>query len=68
MESTDPGRSSLTVPVNSPETIAEKIIWLYESGRGEEFGRNGRAYVEERYEINRCFERIEGLFREYLGA
>ena len=68
LESTDPGRSSLTVPVNSPEAIAEKIGWLYESGRGEEFGRNGRAYVEERYEINRCFERIEGLFREYLGA
>ncbi len=65
LESTKPGKSSAVVPKNDPEAIAEKIRWFRESGRAAEFGRNGRAYVEERYELNNCFENIERLLIEY---
>lgn len=67
-ESTAPGVSSAVVPKNDPEAIAEKILWFWETGRAEEFGRNGRAFVQERFEINRCFERIEALFEKVVSG
>ena len=67
MESTDPGKSSAVVPKGNPEAIAEKLIWFRETGRAEEFGRNGRAFVEERFELNRCFERIGKLLEAYAA-
>ena len=66
LESTEPGKSSEVVPRNDPEAIAAKIIWFRENGCAAEYGRRGRAFVEERFEINRCFERIEGLLEEYV--
>ena len=65
MESTEPGKSSAVVKRNSPEEIAEKIRWFWETGKAEEYGKNGRAFVEERFEINRCFEKIEELLKKY---
>lgn len=67
MESTDPGKSSAVVPKGNPEAIAEKLIWFRETGRAEEFGRNGRAFVEERFELNRCFEQIGKLLEAYAA-
>ena len=66
LESTEPGKSSEVVPRNDPEAIAAKMIWFRENGCAAEYGRRGRAFVEERFEINRCFERIEGLLEEYV--
>ena len=61
-ESTKVGVSSVVVARNDPEAIAEKIVWFWENGCAREYGRNGRAFVQERFEINKCFERIERLF------
>ena len=66
-ESTKAGVSSVVVPKNDPEAIAEKIVWFWETGCAPEYGRNGRAFVQERFEINKCFEKIEQLFMEKLG-
>ena len=60
-------RFALLPPKNDPEAIAEKIVWFWETGCAPEYGRNGRAFVQERFEINRCFEKIERLFEEQLG-
>lgn len=66
MEATLPGETSITVDRNSPEQIAEHIIWLYEHPTERcEIGKRGRAFVEQTYEFNSCFGRIEELLLKY---
>ena len=66
-ESTLPGGSSAVVPRNDPEALAEKLKWFYETGAAKEYGKKGRAFVEERFEINRCFARIEELMKKHCS-
>ena len=67
MEATSPGYSSIVVPRKNAEAIAEAVIKLYDN---EELrytlGRNGRKFVQERYELNHCFSYIESLYYDFL--
>ena len=63
MESTNPGISSIVVHRKNPEEIKNAIIDLYnDPDKRVSMGKNGRDYVMENYELNKCFERVEELF------
>ena len=64
MEATDPGNSSIVVPRGNEREIANQIIDLYKNPKKRHLiGKRGRIFVEERFEIDRCFRDIE---RKYL--
>ena len=63
IEATAPGKSSIVVSKNNSNSIADAIIKLYEEQELRvQFGKYGREYVMNNYEINQCFERIEDSF------
>lgn len=63
MEATRPGVSSKVVPRNDAAAIAVAVTALY---RNEEtrkkMGDEGRKFVKDHYELDRCFRDIEDLF------
>ena len=62
METTVPGSSSLPVPPEDPRALADAMKALYlDPERRARMGDAGRRNVLEKYELNRCFERIEAL-------
>ncbi len=68
METTNPGHSSLVVRQKDPHEIAEGIRRLYhEIDYRNHLGENGRQYVQERYELNKCFQHILHLFMKLCG-
>lgn len=69
LESTIPGKSNEVVQKKNAESIAEAILRLYEDAElRKKMGTEGRKNVGERYELNRCFEGIENLFRTCGGV
>ena len=67
METTRPDFSSLVVPTKDEEAIAEAILDLYDHEEKRIFmGIEGRKNVEERFEIDLCFKRIEEVYRKLL--
>ncbi|MBQ6851724.1 MAG: glycosyltransferase family 4 protein [Oscillospiraceae bacterium] len=67
MEATNPGQTSLVVDKQAPEQIAEKLIWLYDHPEeARAMGLRGRAFANEHYEFNHCFEAVETLYTEAL--
>lgn len=68
MEATRPGISSIVVPRENAAMIAEKIIFLYDNPQVRvEMGIAGRKYVNENYEINECFEKVEAIYRTFIA-
>lgn len=66
MEATKPGETSIVVPRGDAHAIAEALRSLYaHPDKRIGMGEKGIAYVAEHYELHRCFERIEALFRQY---
>lgn len=64
-ETTKPGYSSIVVDKKDEKKIAEAIMKLYaDPGLRQRMGQNGRAYVNENFELTRSFENIENLFSE----
>ena len=64
MESTKPGLTSVTVKPNSAECLAEAVIALYrDSEKRRRMSAAGRRFVKTRFELNRCFQRIERIYR-----
>lgn len=67
MEATCPGITSVVVPKSSPEKIAEKLVELYyDNDLREKLGANGRKFVEENYELGKCFLKVEKYFQGYI--
>ena len=65
MEATRPGYTALVVRRQNPEQLADELIRLHDDPElRSRLGRNGRRYVQKRYEYEECFAAIEG----YLTA
>lgn len=63
MEATSPGNSSLVVPTKNVSALADAILTLYgDRELCRNMGRAGIAYVKEKYELNRCFRKIEHYY------
>lgn len=68
MEATRPGETSVVVPREDEKALAEAIVDLYfNEEKRRKIGSAGRKFVSETYEWNVCFEKIEELFRKYIG-
>ncbi len=64
MEATKPGVTSVVVPREKEELLAQKIVELYYNPQLRfDYGMAGRRFVKEQYELNKCFEKIENLFK-----
>ena len=56
------GKAGIVVPRQNAEAIADAVWKLYcDPELREEMGEKGRKNVEEKYELNQCFEHIEAL-------
>jgi len=63
MEATSPGKSSVVVPRNNAEAIAEAIVDLFQNNEKRiKMGQVGREYISERYGANSCFGNIKNSF------
>lgn len=63
MEATEPGKTSVVFKRKDKKALAEKIIKLFDSPEERlRIGRNGRSFVLNRFEIDKCFSDIEQLF------
>ena len=68
MEATLPGISSIVVPRENSEMIAENIISLYDNPKlREQMGIAGRKYANENYEITECFENVEAIYWSFIA-
>lgn len=68
LESTAPGCSSLAVPCGNVDALAQAILELYhDPQRRARMGVAGREYAMERFEIKRCFEKVEDLFQTFAA-
>ena len=62
-ESACPGYSCVVAERNDPKHIAEAVLSLAKDPeKREELGQNGRTYVEENFELEKCFLKAEELF------
>lgn len=67
MESTVPGRSSLTFPRGNSEELAKRIVELFDDpDLAQRLGQYGRENVIRNYLFDRCFSHIERLFMQYI--
>lgn len=64
-EATNPGITSRVVSINDYESLSKEIIYMYDHSEVRcEMAIKARSFVEERYEIDYCFEKIESLFQQ----
>ena len=65
-ETTKPDYSSIVINKKDEEQIAQAIMKLYVNpALRNSMGESGRAYVNENFELNQSFKKIENLFSEY---
>lgn len=59
-EATNPGKSSIVIPIKDDNALSEKIIELHDDLKLRiEIGNEGRKFVVENYELNKCFLEVE---------
>lgn len=69
IETTAVGKSSISLPKGNSRLLADTIINLYDSpSERKKMGKEGRLYVQQHYEINDCFKRIESYFENIAYA
>ena len=67
MEATKPEKTSFVVHRKSEKELADAIVELYKDDKKrQEFGVQGRKYVEKMYELHNCFIKIENLYIDIL--
>ena len=67
MEATKPGETSLVIHRGDVGELAEAIVKLYQEPElRKKMGEAGRAYVQEHYELNDCFAKVERLFYNWI--
>jgi glycosyltransferase involved in cell wall biosynthesis len=58
-------RTGLLVPPRNPQALADAIARiLNDRTLGEQLGRDGRRYVEKRFDVQTQIERTVDLYRE----
>ena len=63
METTEPGKTSIVFKRKDEKTLAKEVIHLYDSPKEREYlGKNGREFVVDRFEIEKCFTDIEQIY------
>ncbi|SFI12663.1 Glycosyltransferase involved in cell wall bisynthesis [Selenomonas ruminantium] len=63
MEATCPGKSSIVVKSGDVEALVKAIKYLYDFPLvRKRMGEEGRKYVIEKYDINKCFSDAEKMF------
>ena len=66
-EATSPGETSVVVPRRNEKAIANAVIDLFDHPeKRTAMGKAGRKFVESKYELNMCFNHIEGIFYKNL--
>ncbi len=64
-EVTEPGKTSIVIPVKSEKAIEEALIRLYKDPNlRKQMGKAGRERVLKKYEWDQCFNAIEKLLQE----
>ncbi len=62
------GQTGLLVPPGDPQAIADRLLFLHENrDLARELGRNGRAFVREKYEWSACVEQVERIYQRLLA-
>ena len=68
-ETTCPGHSSIVVPLCDEKAIADMILVLYHDPiLRKKMGIEGRKNVNEKYELNKCFNAIQEHFVTYAKS
>lgn len=63
------GENGFIVPVQNPEALAERIVYLLRNkALREKFGEVGRKIIMERAEYEREMEKMEGVYKELVEA
>ncbi len=66
MEATNPGKTSIVVKRKCVESLSNGIISLYEDSiKRNQIALNGRAFVEKKYDLDKCFKDIEAVFNKF---
>jgi len=66
-EAVDNGKTGILAPVNSPEKLAEAIIYLLENPEvAKEMGIAGREKIQKEFDERRVFGRIEEEYKRLL--
>lgn len=61
------GKSGFLVPEKDVDALAERLSYLVDNPEiWPEMGRAGRAFVEERYDINKLNDRLVEIYRQLL--
>ena len=61
-------KSGFLVPERDVDALAEKLLYLIEHREiWPEMGRAGRAYVEERYDINKLNNRLVEIYQQLIN-
>lgn len=61
--------TGLIMPVNDPETMASKILYLLDNKENtEKMSENARRLIKERYSLEGMLDRIEALYRKVLNV
>ncbi len=64
-ETTEVGKTSFSITIGDYYKIADLIIFFYDNqDKLRKMGANARKMVENKFEINVCFENIEDLFKK----
>ena len=67
MEATMPEETSMVIPRGNVDALAEVIVKLYQKPElRKKMGEAGRAYVQEHYELNDCFAKVEKMFYNWV--
>lgn len=69
MEACNGGKNALVVPRGNAEELAAAIIELADNPRlRASMGAQGRAYVEQAYEVTACFEKVLKIYEDNLAV
>jgi len=63
------GETGFFVPLKSPESLAEKLIWLHDNpSRSKEMGWKGRVLVEREYSVEILVARLQTAYRDLVSG
>lgn len=69
MEACNGGQTAIVTPRRNPEELARALEKLADDPlRRARMGANGRAYVEQAYEVDACFKRVRARYLKDLGV
>ena len=65
MEATLPGETSIVIKRKNERLLADAIIDLFDNKEFRtKLGEQGRTFVEQKYDVQKCFENVEKIFED----